>query len=70
MFTKSQLNLMIQSQWGDDWTAQYFLQRLVFMAPDADISGAEFDELINILNGYSIEQIEKLQMALMYLLDI
>jgi hypothetical protein len=34
--------------------------RLIYMAPDADISGAEFDELMSILTSYSIEQIEKI----------
>ena len=70
MFTKAQLSLMIETQAGDDWSPEYFLQRLIYMAPDADISGAEFDELMSILTSYSIEQIEKLQMAMMYLLDI
>jgi hypothetical protein len=70
MFTKAQLQLLIEAQSGDDWSPEYFPQRVIYMAPDANISGAEFDELMRIVNSYSIEQIQKLQMALAYLYDI
>ena len=70
MFTKHQLQLLIDAQYGQDWTCKYFQQAIINRAYDSNISRTELDELISIIENYSIEQVQKLQMALSYLGDI
>jgi len=64
MFTKQQLNILIDAQSGDDWTPNYFIERLPEVGEQSDISGAEFDELMAILERYTYEQVADLQIAL------
>jgi hypothetical protein len=71
MFTKPQLTFLIDSQYGEDWSAKYFVQTISDLAYDCDqLSDAEHEELFAILGSYSIEQVEKLQIALAYLGDL
>jgi hypothetical protein len=70
MFSKQQLNLLIQAESGDDWTPEYFVERINEIAPQSGISGAEFDNLINWISGLSREEIYTLQVALMNLADL
>lgn len=70
MFTKQQLNVLIHAESGDDWTPEYFVERLPEVAEQSNISGAEFDNLMNWISSLSREQIYTLQIVLMGLLDL
>lgn len=70
MFTKPQLELLIEAQSGDDWSPYYFPQRLVEISANSNVSSSEINELTNLVKSYSTEQIRSLQMALMYLEDL
>ena len=64
MFTKSQLTLLIDAQKGKDWSPNQFLNRLPQSREERDCSGAEFDELMAILERFNFEEIADLQVAL------
>lgn len=64
MFTKQQLNLLIRVQAGDDWTPNGFLHQLVSEGRESDISDAEFNELMALLDRFTYEQVRDLQIAL------
>lgn len=70
MLTKQQLQVLIEAQSGDDWTPEYFVERLPEIAEQSDISGAEFDNLMIWISSLSREQVYTLQMALIGLLDL
>lgn len=70
MFSKQQLNVLIDAESGDDWTPEYFVERLPEIAEQSDISGAEFDNLMTWISSLSREQVYTLQVALMGLADL
>ncbi len=71
MFTKPQLTFLIDAQYGEDFSTSFFVQNITDLAYDCDqLSDAEYEELFATLESYSLEQIEKLQIALAYLGDI
>ncbi|MGI2907684.1 hypothetical protein [Tolypothrix sp. VBCCA 56010] len=70
MFSKQQLQVLLDAESGDDWTIEYFLERLPEIAEQSDISGAEFDNLMIWISSLSREEVYTLQMALIGLLDL
>ena len=71
MFTKPQLTFLIDAQYGEDWSPEYFVQTISNLAYDSDeLSDTEYEELFATLESYSVEQIQKLQIALGYLSEI
>jgi hypothetical protein len=68
MFTKQQLDLLIDAQSGDDWTANYFVyHRVPEVRQESDISQEDFEGLVEFLEKLNYEQVKDLQLALMIL---
>lgn len=70
MFSEKQLQLLLDAQSGDDWTLEYFKERIFIMRERSGISTTEFDDLINWVQSLSLEQVYTLQIALMGFLDL
>lgn len=70
MFSEKQLQLLLDAQSGDDWTLEYFKERIFIMRKGSGISTTEFDDLINWVQSLSLEQVYTLQIALMGFLDL
>lgn len=64
MFSKQQLQLLIDAQSGDDWSPLGFIKRLPEVREQSDIIEIEFDELIAMLQQYSYGEIADMQVAL------
>lgn len=70
MFTPAQLDLLISTQWGEDWTCEYFPQAVIEASKRFDISNLEVEVLMAWIEALNSLEIRKLQMALMLLGDI
>lgn len=70
MFSKQQLTVLLEAQAGDDWTPEYFVERLFYVTEQSGISSAEFDNLMRWINSLDREQIITLQIALTGFLDL
>jgi hypothetical protein len=70
MFTPAQLDLLIHTQWGEDWTPEYFPKAVTEAGKQFDISSLELETLMAWIETLNPEKIRKLQMALMLLGDI
>lgn len=70
MFTKQQLNVLIDAEKGDDWTIEYFVERIPEVAKESNISGVDFDNLMAWISILRREQLYTLQVALMGLADL
>lgn len=65
MFSKQQLNLLIDAQSGDDWTPNYFAShRVPEVRKESDISQEDFEGLVEFLEKLNYEQTADLQVAL------
>jgi len=70
MFTTAQLDLLIHTQWGEDWTTEYFPQAVIEASKQFNICSLELETLIAWIETLNSEKIRQLQMALMLLGDI